>query len=48
MLYANVGGIRDTMKQELAHEFFRTQNEDISILAETHINQDQLGTSIEK
>ena len=42
MLYANVGGIRDPMKQELALEFCRSQNKDISILAETHINQDQL------
>ena len=42
MLYANVGGIKDSMKQELALEFCRSQNKDISILAETHINQDQL------
>ena len=42
MLYANVRGIREPMKQELAREFCRSQNKDISILAETHINQDQL------
>ena len=42
MLYANIGGIRDPVKQELVLEFCRSQNKDISILPETHINQDQL------
>ena len=40
MLYANVGGI--SRKQELALEFSRSQNKNIFILAETHINQYQL------
>ena len=35
----NVGGIRDTVKQDLTLEFFRNQNKDIFILTETHINQ---------
>ena len=42
MLYSNVGGTRDLVKQELALEFWRRQNQDICILAETHINQDQI------
>ena len=40
MLYANVGGI--SRKQELALEFSRSQNKNIFILAETHMNQYQL------
>ena len=42
MLCANVGGIRDTVKQELALEFCRNQNKDIYILTKTHINQDHI------
>ena len=42
MIYANVGGIRDPLKQDLALEFCRNQNKDISILTESHINQDQI------
>ena len=38
----NVGGIRDTVKQELALEFCRSQNKDICVLAETHDNQDHI------
>ena len=46
MLYANAGGIRDPMKQELALEFCRSQNKDISILTETH--KPRSTTSIEE
>ena len=42
MLYANIGDIRDLVKQELALEFCRSQNKDICILAETDTNQDQI------
>ena len=41
ILYANVGGIRDPAEQEIALEFCRSQNKDISILTETHIGQEQ-------
>ena len=37
MIYANVGGIRDPLKQDLALEFYRKQNKYISMLTETHI-----------
>ena len=42
MRYANVGGIRDPVKQEIALEFCRSQNKDIRILAETDIGQEQI------
>ena len=43
MLYANVGGIRDPVKQEIALEFFRSQNKKSYILAETKkIGQEQI------
>ena len=42
MLYANVGGIRDPVKQDIAFEFCRSQNKDICILAKTHIGQEQI------
>ena len=42
MLYANVDGISDPLKQDLALEFYRSQNKDICILSETHINQEQI------
>ena len=42
MLYANIGGIRDPMKQDLSLEFCRGQNKDICILSETHINDEQI------
>ena len=42
MTYANVGGIRDPLKQDLALEFCRKQNKCISILTETHIKHDQI------
>ena len=41
-MYANVGGIRDPLKQDLALELCRKQNKDISILTETHISHDQI------
>ena len=42
MIYANFGGIRDPLKQNLALEFCRNQNKNVSILTETHINLDQI------
>ena len=42
MIYANVGGIRDPLKQDLALEFCRKQNKYITILTETHIKHDQM------
>ena len=42
MLYANVGGIRDPVKQETVIEFCKSQNKDICILTETHINNEQI------
>ena len=37
MIYANVGSIRDPLKQDLALDFNRKQNKYISILTETRI-----------
>ena len=42
MIYANVGIIRDPLKQDLALDFYRKQNKYISILTETHIKHDQI------
>ena len=42
MLYANVGGIRDPGKQDITVEFCKSQDKDICILAETHINHEQI------
>ena len=42
MIYANVGSIRDPLKQDLALDFYRKQNKYISILIETHIKHDQI------
>ena len=42
MIYANVGCIRDPLKQDLVLEFCRKQNRDNSILTETHINHDKI------
>ena len=42
MIYANVGCIRDPLKQDLVLEFCRKQNKDNSILTETHINHDKI------
>ena len=42
MLYANVGRIKDPLKQDLALGFCKNQNKDISILTESHINNDQM------
>ena len=38
MIYANVGYIRNLLKQDQALEFCRKQNKYNSILTETHIN----------
>ena len=42
MIYANVDGIKDPLKQDLALKFCRKQNKYISILTETHIRHDQI------
>ena len=42
IIYTNVGGIRDTLEQNLALKFCRKQNKYISILTETHIKHDQI------
>ena len=42
MIYTNVGGIRDPLKQVVALEFCRKQNKYIIILTETHIRHDQI------
>ena len=42
MIYANVGSIRDPLKQDLALDFYRKQNKYISILTESHIKHDQI------
>ena len=42
MIYANVGCIRDPLKQDLVLEFCRKQNRDNSILTETNINHDKI------
>ena len=44
MIYANVGCIRDPLKQDLALDFYRKQKKYISILTETikHIKHDQI------
>ena len=40
--YANVGGIRDSVKQEITLEYCRNQNKDICVLSETHVNHEQI------
>ena len=42
MIRENVGGIKDPLKQDMALEFGRKKNKDISILTETHINHYQI------
>ena len=42
MTYANVSGITDILKQDLALEFCRKQYKDISISTEIHICHDQI------
>ena len=42
MIYDNLGGIRDPLKQNLALQFCRNRNKDVSILTETHIIFDQI------
>ena len=42
MIYVNVGGIRDRLRQNLALQLCRNQNKEISILTETYINLDQI------
>ena len=41
MIYDNFDGIRDPLKQDVAHQFCRGQSKVVSILTETHINLDQ-------
>ena len=42
MIYDNFGSIRDPLKQNLAPQFYRNRNKDVSVLTETHINLDQI------
>ena len=42
MIYANVGCIRDPLKQDLVLEFCRKQYKDNSISTETHINHHKI------
>ena len=42
MTYANIGSIRDPLKQDLALDFYIKQNNYISILTESHIKHDQI------
>ena len=42
MIYDNFGSIRDLLKQNVARQFCRNRNKDVSILIETHINIDQI------
>ena len=42
MTYANVGSIRDPLKQDLALDFYRKQNKCMSILTESNIKHDQI------
>ena len=42
MIYDHVDGIRDSLKQDLAFEFWRNQNKGISILTGTHISHDEI------
>ena len=42
MIYVNFGGIIDPLKQNLALQFCRNRNKDVSILTGTHINFDQI------
>ena len=42
MIYDNFGGVRDPLKQNLALQFCRKQNTDVSILTESRINLYQI------
>ena len=42
MIYENFGGIRDPLKQNLALQFCKNRNKDVSILTEAQINLDQI------
>ena len=42
MIYDNFSGIKDPLKQNLAFQFCRYRNKDVSILTKTHINLDQI------
>ena len=42
IIYANVGCIREPLKQDVVFEFCREQNKDNSILTETHFNHDKI------
>ena len=46
MIYDNFGDIRDTLKEDLALEFWRKRNKDINIITETHIHHDQINHQI--
>ena len=42
MIYNNLGGIRDPLKQNVALQFCRIRSKGVSFLTETHINLDQI------
>ena len=42
MIYDNVDGIKDPLKQDMAPPFCRKRNKYITILNETHVNHDQI------
>ena len=42
MIYVNFGDIRDPLKQNLALQFRRNRNKNVSILTETHFNLEQI------
>ena len=42
MIYDNFGGNRDCLKQNLALQFCKNRNKDVSILTETHIVLDKI------
>ena len=42
MVYDNFGSIRNPLKQNLALQFYRNRNKDVSILTETRSNLDQI------
>ena len=42
MIYANFGGIRDLLKQNLVPSFCRNQNKGVNISVETHITLDEI------
>ena len=40
MTHANVDGFKDPLKEDMGLKFYRHQNNDFSILTETHTNHD--------